>query len=102
MNIEQLGLVGIFIAGAIPWFEAIAVIPSGIIFGLDPVLTVIAAVLGKDSPSLSLPMPDLKSGSGLLGVVNKEAKQGNLPGSPRLKPRSISMGFLGWQSWDQF
>jgi hypothetical protein len=47
MNIEQLGLVGIFIAGAIPWFEAIAVIPSGIIFGLDPVLTVIAAVLGN-------------------------------------------------------
>lgn len=47
MNLEQLGLLGIFIAGAIPWFEAIAVIPSGIIFGLDPVLTVIAAVLGN-------------------------------------------------------
>ncbi|MFM2023646.1 MAG: hypothetical protein RIR89_1038 [Actinomycetota bacterium] len=47
MNLEQLGLIGIFIAGAIPWFEAIAVIPSGIIFGLDPVLTVIAAVLGN-------------------------------------------------------
>lgn len=47
MNLEQLGLLGIFIAGAIPWFEAIAVIPSGIIFGLDPVLTVAAAVLGN-------------------------------------------------------
>jgi len=47
MNLEQLGLLGIFIAGAIPWFEAIAVIPSGIIFGLDPVLTVVAAVLGN-------------------------------------------------------
>jgi len=47
MNYEQLGLLGIFIAGAIPWFEAIAVIPSGIIFGLDPILTVIAAVLGN-------------------------------------------------------
>ncbi|CAB4544756.1 MAG: hypothetical protein F2536_02670 [Actinobacteria bacterium] len=47
MNYEQLGLLGIFIAGAIPWFEAIAVIPSGIIFGLDPILTVIAAVSGN-------------------------------------------------------
>ena len=47
MNLEQLGLLGIFIAGAIPWFEAIAVVPSGIIFGLDPVATVIAAVVGN-------------------------------------------------------
>lgn len=47
MNLEQLGLLGVFIAGAIPWFEAIAVIPSGIIFGLDPLLVVIAAVLGN-------------------------------------------------------
>jgi len=23
MNLEQLGLLGVFIAGAIPWFEAI-------------------------------------------------------------------------------
>ncbi len=47
MNLEQLGLLGIFIAGAIPWFEAIAVVPSGIIFGLDPVATVVAAVVGN-------------------------------------------------------
>ena len=47
MNYEQLGLLGIFIAGAIPWFEAIAVVPGGILFGLDPVLTVIAAATGN-------------------------------------------------------
>ena len=47
MNYEQLGLFGIFIAGAIPWMEAIAVVPAGILFGLDPVLTVIAAVAGN-------------------------------------------------------
>lgn len=47
MNLEQLGLLGIFIAGAIPWFEAIAVVPAGIVFGLDPVLTVLAAVSGN-------------------------------------------------------
>ena len=47
MNIEQLGLLGVFLAGAIPWFEAIAVVPAGILFGLDPVLTVIAAAAGN-------------------------------------------------------
>ncbi len=47
MNLEQLGLLGIFIAGAIPWFEAIAVVPAGIIFGLDPILTVAAAAIGN-------------------------------------------------------
>ena len=47
MNYEQLGLLGIFIAGAIPWLEAIAVVPGGILFGLDPVLTVIAAAAGN-------------------------------------------------------
>ena len=47
MNLEDLGLIGIFVAGAIPWMEAIAVIPSGIVMGIDPVQTVIAAVLGN-------------------------------------------------------
>ena len=47
MNLEQLGLLGVFIAGAIPWMEAIAVVPGGIILGLDPVQTVIAAVIGN-------------------------------------------------------
>lgn len=47
MNLEQLGLLGVFIAGAIPWFEAVAVVPAGIIFGLDPLWVVIAAVVGN-------------------------------------------------------
>jgi hypothetical protein len=47
LNLEQLGLFGVFLAGAIPWFEAIAVVPAGILFGLDPVLTVIAAATGN-------------------------------------------------------
>ncbi|MBM3721590.1 MAG: hypothetical protein FJW47_06835 [Actinobacteria bacterium] len=47
MNIEEWGLIGIFIAGAIPWMEAIAVVPSGIVLGLDPTATVIAAVVGN-------------------------------------------------------
>lgn len=47
MNLEQLGYLGIFLAGAIPWFEAIGVVPAGILFGLDPALTVIAASVGN-------------------------------------------------------
>ena len=47
MNLEQLGYFGIFLMGAIPWFEAIGVVPVGIIFGFDPVLTVIAASVGN-------------------------------------------------------
>ncbi len=47
MNLEQLGYFGIFLMGAIPWFEAIGVVPVGILFGLDPVLTVIAASVGN-------------------------------------------------------
>ena len=47
MNLEQLGYFGVFLAGAIPWFEAIGVVPAGILLGLDPILTVISAVLGN-------------------------------------------------------
>jgi hypothetical protein len=47
MNLEQLGLLGVFIAGAIPWFEAIGVVPVGIVTGLDPVWVVVWAVAGN-------------------------------------------------------
>ena len=47
MNLESWGLFGVFLAGAIPWMEAIAVVPSGIVLGLDPIATVIAAVIGN-------------------------------------------------------
>lgn len=47
MNLESLGLLGVFIAGAIPWMEAIAVVPAGIVFGLDPLAVVVAAAIGN-------------------------------------------------------
>jgi hypothetical protein len=47
VNLEKLGLFGVFLGGAIPWLEAIAVVPAGIILGLDPVLTVVFAVVGN-------------------------------------------------------
>ena len=45
--IEQWGLLGVFIAGAIPWLEAIAVVPVGIFLGLNPFATVVVAVTGN-------------------------------------------------------
>jgi hypothetical protein len=46
-EIEQWGLIGVFIAGAIPWIEAIAVVPTGIALGFNPIATVIAASVGN-------------------------------------------------------
>ena len=47
MNLEQLGLFGVFLGGAIPWLEAIVVVPSGILIGLDPLPTLVFAVTGN-------------------------------------------------------
>ncbi|AVG23242.1 multi-drug export protein [Pontimonas salivibrio] len=47
--LEQLGLLGVFIAGATPWLEAVVVIPVGIAFGLSPVWTMVWALVGNAS-----------------------------------------------------
>lgn len=44
---EQLGLLGVLIAGAVPWLEAIAVIPVGIMLGLPVVWTFVFALVGN-------------------------------------------------------
>lgn len=45
--VEQLGLFGVFLGGAIPWLEAVTVIPAGLLLGLPPVAVVIVAVIGN-------------------------------------------------------
>jgi len=47
MNLERLGLVGVLIGGAVPWLEAVTVIPAGIVLGLPPVAVVVTAVVGN-------------------------------------------------------
>jgi len=47
MDLERLGLVGVLIGGAIPWLEAVAVIPAGILLGLRPVAVVVVAIVGN-------------------------------------------------------
>jgi hypothetical protein len=44
---EVLELVGVFLGGALPWLEAVIVIPIGILAGLPPVLVVLAALAGN-------------------------------------------------------
>ena len=45
--IEQLGLLGVFLAGATPFLEALIVVPVAILLGLDPVITTVVAVAGN-------------------------------------------------------
>jgi len=45
--LQQLGLLGVFIAGAIPWLEAVGVIPVAILFGLNPFWTITLAFSGN-------------------------------------------------------
>ena len=44
---DWVGLAGVFLGGAIPWLEAIVVIPGGIIAGLNPAATVVAGTTGN-------------------------------------------------------
>ena len=44
--IEQWGLLGVFIATAVPLVDAVVMVPLAIAFGLNPALTVILATAG--------------------------------------------------------
>ncbi len=47
MDLERLGLLGVLIGGAVPWLEAVTVIPAGILLGLPPVAVVLTAIVGN-------------------------------------------------------
>jgi uncharacterized membrane protein len=47
MDLERLGLVGVLLGGAIPWLEAVTVIPAGILLGLPPAAVVVTAIIGN-------------------------------------------------------
>jgi hypothetical protein len=80
MNLEQLGLFGVFLGGAIPWLEAIAVVPAGIVFGLDPVLTVVFASVGN-----IITIAVFAYGGGALRnwIVARRVAKGKEPESPK-------------------
>jgi uncharacterized membrane protein len=47
MDLDRLGLLGVLIGGAVPWLEAVTVIPAGILLGLPPVAVVATAIVGN-------------------------------------------------------
>jgi hypothetical protein len=80
MNLEQLGLFGVFLGGAIPWLEAIAVVPAGIVLGLDPVLTVVFASVGN-----IITIAVFAYGGGALRnwIISRRVAKGKEPESPK-------------------
>jgi membrane protein DedA with SNARE-associated domain len=91
MNIEEWGLIGIFIAGAIPWMEAIAVVPSGIVLGLDPTSTVIAAVLGN---AITIFLFAYLGSTIRSKIIERRIAKGKSAESP--KRHSTSMESMAW------
>lgn len=82
MNLEQWGLFGIFLAGATPWMEAIAVVPSGIALGLDPIATVVAAVVGNAITIFLFAY----AGSGIRDrIMKRRVKRGKSAESPKFE-----------------
>lgn len=82
MNLEQWGLFGIFLAGATPWMEAIAVVPSGIALGLDPMATVVAAVVGNAITIFLFAY----AGSGIRDrIMKRRIKRGKSAESPKFE-----------------
>lgn len=87
MNLEQLGLFGVFLAGAIPWFEAIAAVPVGILFGLDPILTVIFAIAGNIITIVIFAY----GGKSLRNwVIRRRVARGKEPESPKFKKARVA------------
>jgi hypothetical protein len=82
MNLEQWGLFGIFLAGAIPWMEAIAVVPSGIALGINPVATVVAAVIGN---SITIVMFAYAGASIRSRISDRRLAKGKSSESPRFE-----------------
>lgn len=91
MNLEQLGLVGVFLAGAIPWFEAIAVVPAGIIFGLDPVLTVLFAAAGN---ILTIAVFAYGGGAIRNWIISRRVAKGKEAESPRFAEIPLIARFI--------
>ena len=87
MNLEQLGLFGVFLGGAIPWIEAIAAAPAGILFGLDPVLSLIFAVAGN----LITIVIFAYGGVSLRGwLIRRRVAKGKDPESPKFKKARVA------------
>lgn len=82
MNLEEWGLIGVFIAGAIPWIEAIAVVPAGIVIGLNPIATLFAAIIGN---SITIVLFAYFASNIRERLINRRVKQGKPAELPKLE-----------------
>jgi Ca2+/H+ antiporter, TMEM165/GDT1 family len=80
--IEQWGLLGVFIAGAIPWLEAIAVVPVGIFLGLNPFATVVVAVTGN---ALTIVLFAYSASNIRERIIARRVSKGKSADSPKLE-----------------
>ena len=81
-QVEQWGLLGVFIAGAIPWMEAIAVVPVGILLGLNPFATVLAAVTGN---ALTIALFAYSASNIRERLIQRRINKGKTAESPKLE-----------------
>jgi hypothetical protein len=86
LNLQQLGLFGVFLGGAIPWFEAIAAVPAGIVLGLDPVLTVLFASVGN---IITIAVFAYGGKSLRNWVIRRRVAKGKEPESPKFKKAQV-------------
>jgi hypothetical protein len=77
--VEQLGLLGVLIAGAVPWLEAVVVIPVGILSGLPVLWTVVLALLGN---MITIVVFALGSERILLAITKRREKKGKARHAP--------------------
>jgi hypothetical protein len=96
--VEQLGLLGVLIAGAVPWLEAVVVIPVGILLGLPVVWTVVFALVGNVATIVLF-------AAGSERIVSAMARRREKRRKPRQDDRRAFLcgtGTWGWLSWGRY
>ena len=80
--IEQWGALGVFIASVIPFVDAIAMVPVGIALGVNPTLTVIAAVIGD---AIAIVVFAYLSSTMRNRIIKRRATKGKTGESPKFE-----------------
>lgn len=88
-TLQQLGLLGVFVAGAIPWLEAVGVIPVGILFGLSPLWTITLAFSGNAITTFAFAYSSA-------AVMNRMKKKGKPEGKNMARARGVFSRYGIW------
>lgn len=103
MDLEQLGLFGVFLGGAIPWLEAITVVPTGILFGLNPFLVVLAAFTGNALTIFLFAFGGAKIRDWFVGrSFRKSAKSENPAKSEKAQAKSARKAERAQKAFDKY